>query len=57
MIEMLGAERLVYGRLGDEMLIIRTHEDQGAPAIGSTIHAQPREERVHWFDAQTGQRQ
>jgi sn-glycerol 3-phosphate transport system ATP-binding protein len=56
-VELLGAERLVHARLGDEMLIIRTHEDQGAPAIGSTIHAQPREERVHWFDAQTGQRQ
>jgi sn-glycerol 3-phosphate transport system ATP-binding protein len=56
-VELLGAERLVHARLGDEMLIIRTHEDQGAPAIGSTIHAQPREERVQWFDAQTGQRQ
>ncbi|WP_066268295.1 sn-glycerol-3-phosphate import ATP-binding protein UgpC [Hydrogenophaga palleronii] len=56
-VELLGAERLVHARLGDEMLIIRTHEDQGAPAIGSTIHAQPREDRLHWFDAQTGQRQ
>ena len=56
-VELLGAERLVHARLGDEMLIIRTHEDQGAPAIGSTIHAQPREDRVHWFNAETGQRQ
>jgi sn-glycerol 3-phosphate transport system ATP-binding protein len=56
-VELLGAERLVHGRLGDEMLIIRTHEDQGAPAIGSTIHAQPREDRLHWFNAETGQRQ
>jgi len=55
-VELLGAERLVHARLGDEMLIIRTHEDQGAPAIGSTIHAQPREDRLHWFDAETGQR-
>ncbi|MFW5332829.1 sn-glycerol-3-phosphate ABC transporter ATP-binding protein UgpC [Hydrogenophaga sp. ZJX-1] len=56
-VELLGAERLVHARLGDEMLIIRTHEDQGAPAIGSTIQARPREDRMHWFDAQTGQRQ
>ena len=56
-VELLGAERLVHARLGDEMLIIRTHEDQGAPAIGSTIHAQPREDRLHWFNAETGQRQ
>jgi sn-glycerol 3-phosphate transport system ATP-binding protein len=56
-VELLGAERLVHARLGDEMLIIRTHEDQGAPAVGSTIRAQPREDRVHWFDAASGQRQ
>src|SRR3990167_4822013 len=56
-VELLGAERLVHARLGDVVLIIRTHEDQGAPAIGSTIHARPREDRMHWFDAQTGQRQ
>ncbi len=56
-VELLGAERLVHARLGDEKLIIRTHEDQAAPAVGSAIHAQPREERLHWFDADTGQRQ
>jgi sn-glycerol 3-phosphate transport system ATP-binding protein len=55
-VELLGAERLVHARLGAEKLIIRTHEDQGAPAVGSTIHALPREERLHWFDAATGQR-
>ena len=55
-VELLGAERLVHVRLGSEMLIIRTHEDQGAPAVGSTIRAQPREDRMHWFDAASGQR-
>jgi sn-glycerol 3-phosphate transport system ATP-binding protein len=55
-VELLGAERLVHVRLGDEKLIIRTHEDQDAPAVGSTIHALPREDRLHWFDAPTGQR-
>jgi len=56
-VELLGAERLVHTRLGDEALIIRTHEDQGAPEIGSTIHAKPREDRLHWFNAETQQRQ
>ena len=56
-VELLGAERLVHARLGNEGLIIRTHEDQGAPAVGSTIRAQPREDRLHWFDATTGLRQ
>jgi sn-glycerol 3-phosphate transport system ATP-binding protein len=56
-VEMLGAERLIHARLGDESLIIRTHEDQGAPAVGSTVFAKPREDRLHWFDSQTGARQ
>ncbi|MBA4262431.1 MAG: sn-glycerol-3-phosphate ABC transporter ATP-binding protein UgpC [Comamonadaceae bacterium] len=55
-VEMLGAERLIHTRLGDEALIIRTHEDQGAPAVGSTVFAKPREDRLHWFDGQTGVR-
>ena len=55
-VELLGAERLVHVKLGGERLIIRTHEDQPAPAMGSTIHAQPREERMHWFDAESGKR-
>ncbi len=55
-VELLGAERLIYTRLGDESLVIRLHEDQGAPALGSTICARPREDRVHWFDTQTGKR-
>ncbi len=59
-LEMLGAERLVYGRwahgAGDEIVIIRTQEDQPVPALGSTIHVTPRADRMHWFDAATGKR-
>ena len=55
-VEMLGAERLVYARLGAESLVIRIHEDQGAPALGATIRVQPRADRLHWFDAASGQR-
>jgi len=55
-VELLGAERLVHTRLGDEGIIIRLHEDQGAPAVGSTIRAKPREDRLHWFDTTTGHR-
>jgi sn-glycerol 3-phosphate transport system ATP-binding protein len=56
-VEMLGAERLIHARLGDESLIIRIHEDQGAPALGSTVFARPREDRLHSYDTTTGQRQ
>ena len=55
-VELLGAERLVYGRLGDEQIIVRTDEEKPAPANDSLIHVKPREERLHWFDAATGKR-
>ena len=55
-VELLGAERLVYGRLGEEQIIVRTDEEKPAPAGDSIIHVKPREERLHWFDAATGKR-
>ena len=59
-LEMLGAERLVYGRwqhgAGDEVVIIRTLENQSVPALGATIHVTPRADRLHAFDASTGKR-
>ena len=59
-LEMLGAERLVYGRWlhgdGEELVIIRTDEGQVVPALGATIHVTPRADRLHGFDAATGKR-
>jgi len=56
-IEMLGAERLVYCRMGGEAIIVRTDESLStAPKIGATIHVEPRADRLHWFDAETGKR-
>ncbi len=56
-IEMLGAERLLYCKLGGEALIVRTDESlTSAPEIGSTIHVAPRADRLHWFDADSGKR-
>ena len=55
-IEMLGAERLVYGRMGCESLVIRTDEGDACPALGSTIHVTPKAGRLHWFDTATSQR-
>ncbi|MDP3139544.1 MAG: ATP-binding cassette domain-containing protein, partial [Burkholderiaceae bacterium] len=59
-VEMLGAERLVYGHwlhgAGDEVVIIRTGEGDAVPALGSTIHVTPQQDRMHWFDAGTGKR-
>jgi sn-glycerol 3-phosphate transport system ATP-binding protein len=59
-VEMLGAERLIYGRWahggGDELVIIRTEESQAVPAVGNTIHVTPRTDKIHRFDAVTGKR-
>ena len=55
-IELLGAERLVYALLNDERVIIRIDENQASPAVGSTIYATPRADKVHHFDAATGKR-
>ena len=55
-IELLGAERLLYCRMGAETLIVRLHEDQPVPTIGATIHAIPRDDKLHFFDAASGKR-
>ncbi|WP_027478338.1 sn-glycerol-3-phosphate ABC transporter ATP-binding protein UgpC [Curvibacter gracilis] len=54
--ELLGAERLIYGRLGAEGLIVRVEENAAVPAPGSVIHVSPRADRIHHFDAATGKR-
>jgi sn-glycerol 3-phosphate transport system ATP-binding protein len=58
--EMLGAERLIYGRWlyasADEMVIIRTEESCAAPAPGSTLSVTARPGKIHHFDAQSGKR-
>jgi sn-glycerol 3-phosphate transport system ATP-binding protein len=64
MVEMLGAERLVYAQLlkstdapvSSASIILRIDESQQAPKVGQTIHAQPRVARLHWFNGQTGKR-
>ncbi len=55
-VELLGAERLVYGRLGSDALIVRTDESLPAPSVGDTLRIRPKSERLHWFDTSTGKR-
>jgi sn-glycerol 3-phosphate transport system ATP-binding protein len=59
-VEMLGAERLVYGRWAhsatDELVIIRTEESHAVPVLGATIHVTARPHRIHHFEATTGKR-
>ncbi|MFZ4624548.1 MAG: ATP-binding cassette domain-containing protein, partial [Rhodoferax sp.] len=59
-VEMLGAERLTYGRWthgsADELVIVRTEESCPPATPGSTICVTPRPARMHHFDATTSQR-
>jgi sn-glycerol 3-phosphate transport system ATP-binding protein len=55
-VEMLGAERLIYGRVGGEQIIVRIEENRPAPVADQVIRVRPREDRLHWFDAGSGKR-
>ncbi|MEL4181490.1 sn-glycerol-3-phosphate import ATP-binding protein UgpC [Roseateles sp. PN1] len=53
MIEMLGAERLVYGRLGEEAFTLRIDGTVTPPAIGDTLYLEVSARHLHWFDSET----
>lgn len=55
-VELLGAERLIHGSLGQESIVIRIDSQETVPEIGQTIHVKPLANRLHWFDAQTMKR-
>jgi sn-glycerol 3-phosphate transport system ATP-binding protein len=54
--ELLGAERLIYAKRGNDPLVIRVDSDAVAPKIDDVLHVLPRADQLHWFDAKTGQR-
>ncbi len=58
-VEMLGAERLIYGHLNGPQgpwTILRMNETEAPPAPGQQLHVLPLEDRIHGFDAATGLR-
>ena len=56
-VEMLGAERLLYTRIGSEQVIVRVDERAGLPpAPGSSLHLAPQPDCLHWFDEASGKR-
>ena len=55
-VEMLGAERLVYGRLGDAAFTLRIDGTDTPPQPGAEVLLKAPAERLHWFDPATGQR-
>lgn len=55
-LEMLGAERLVYGRIGNAAMTLRMESTETPPQTGDEVALHVTAEHVHWFDAETGLR-
>ncbi|OGB03428.1 MAG: sn-glycerol-3-phosphate ABC transporter ATP-binding protein UgpC [Burkholderiales bacterium RIFCSPHIGHO2_12_FULL_69_20] len=59
-VEMLGAERLVHGRIGGasglELFTVRIDATLPPPRVGQAVHMTAAPDHLHWFDATTGLR-
>ncbi len=55
-LEMLGAERLVYGRLGDALFTVRIDATRVPPKTGETVMLSAAPSHLHWFDAERSTR-
>ena len=55
-VELLGAERLLYGKVGGEQVTVRVEEGTPFPKPGEVARISAREDRLHWFHAETGKR-
>ncbi len=56
MIEMLGAERLIHGRVGKSLFTVRIDGTLKPPAIGDSVAVTAPLQQMHWFAAATGKR-
>jgi sn-glycerol 3-phosphate transport system ATP-binding protein len=56
MLEMLGAERLVYGRIGGSAFTLRIDGMLVPPKAGDTLALKVSTDQVHWFDPASGAR-
>ena len=52
-LEMLGAERLVYGKLGGSLFTVRVDATRVPARIGDTVGLRATPKLLHWFDAET----
>ena len=55
-LEMLGAERLVYGHVGDTLFTVRLDATLVPPKVGDMVSLATTPQHLHWFDAATNQR-
>ncbi len=56
MLEMLGAERLVYCSAGSVLFTVRVEATLVPPKIGNIVTLQAAPDQLHWFDPATTQR-
>jgi len=56
MIEMLGAERLVHGRVGTLPFTVRQDSTLAPPTIGDTLSLHAASNHLHWFDGASQRR-
>ena len=56
MVEVLGAERLIYGKLGTASVVVRADDSHQHPQVGETLHMTAQPTKLHWFDANTHRR-
>jgi len=56
LLEMLGAERLVYGRIGGSAFTLRIDGMLVPPKPGDTLMLKVATDQVHWFDPTSGAR-
>jgi sn-glycerol 3-phosphate transport system ATP-binding protein len=56
MLEMLGAERLVYGRLGEAAFTLRMEAVLKPPQRGDTVYLHVDSQQMHWYDTGSGRR-
>ena len=55
-LEMLGAERLVYGTLGETLFTARLDATDQYPKVGDIVNIAVAPAQLHWFDAATSAR-
>ncbi len=56
MLEMLGAERLIYCNAGSVLFTVRVEATLAPPKVGDIVTMQAAPDQLHWFDPATTQR-
>ena len=56
LVEMLGAERLLHGHVGDAPFSVRVDAQGPQPSIGECVRFDVAPARLHWFDRTNGRR-